>query len=331
MPGNSRSGQRSPKRATRDWADLYPASSSFSLSPLMPISIAGKSLVMKGTNSIFMAWGMASDSSRKPRRTFAFSSKQPASISHMSSADFALSIFSKTSDSAREAPSCSPISPSRSFLNSHGWFCSRERSGSTCSMMPKALAASRCTSATGSVSAACSMGTTAFRKGFMHSTSWTSMEVEPKICADHFLLALSRSFRPRITTGMRSDRDAGSMSDRNVWLPILASTAWVCFWLVGSVRAVMRSCDSFLISGLATQEPISRSTALVPSRISLRTSSAASASFGTTSGKQAPICAGVCSSCFMQGSNTSMQLALTFHFLSSMPWSRAGITTDATP
>mmetsp|Transcript_86620 Transcript_86620/g.187340 ORF Transcript_86620/g.187340 Transcript_86620/m.187340 type:complete len:256 (-) Transcript_86620:225-992(-) len=131
---------------------------------------------------------------------------------------------------------------------------------------------------------------------------------------------------------MRSEREAGSMSERKVWLPILASTAWVCFWFVGSARAVTRSWASFLISGLATRVPISRSAALVAVRISLRTSRAASASMGTMSGRHCASCAGVPSSiCRRQGTSTSRQPALIFHFLSAMPASRMGTTTEATP
>mmetsp|Transcript_119069 Transcript_119069/g.348655 ORF Transcript_119069/g.348655 Transcript_119069/m.348655 type:complete len:284 (-) Transcript_119069:377-1228(-) len=166
----------------------------------------------------------------------------------------------------------------------------------------------------------------------MESTSCTSMAVEPKICADHFLLMLSRSFIPRTMTGIKRDNDAASIKDRNVWLPILASTAWVCFWFVGSAKAVTRSAESFLISGLATSAPISRSTAPVAVRISARTSRAASASLGTTMGKHCAICTGVLSCiCFRQGTSTSMQPAFTFQRLSSMPASSAGTAKAATP
>mmetsp|Transcript_69081 Transcript_69081/g.205561 ORF Transcript_69081/g.205561 Transcript_69081/m.205561 type:complete len:295 (-) Transcript_69081:231-1115(-) len=166
----------------------------------------------------------------------------------------------------------------------------------------------------------------------MVSTSCTSMDVEPKICADHFLLALSRSFRPRTITGMRREREAASMSERKVWFPIFASTACVCFWFVGSARAVTRSCESFLISGLATSAPISRRTAPVAVRTSARTSSAASASLGTMSGRHWASCAGVLPSIWRrQGRRTSMHAALVFHFLSSMPASSAGTTAAATP
>mmetsp|Transcript_62460 Transcript_62460/g.163953 ORF Transcript_62460/g.163953 Transcript_62460/m.163953 type:complete len:264 (+) Transcript_62460:3568-4359(+) len=131
---------------------------------------------------------------------------------------------------------------------------------------------------------------------------------------------------------MRRERDAGSISDRNVWLPILASTSCVCFWLVGSARAVTRSCESFLISGLAMREPTSRSTTPTAVRISARTSSAASASLGTMRGRHWASCCGVPASiCFRHGRSASMQPALTFHFLSPMPASRWGITTEATP
>mmetsp|Transcript_45482 Transcript_45482/g.141316 ORF Transcript_45482/g.141316 Transcript_45482/m.141316 type:complete len:295 (-) Transcript_45482:338-1222(-) len=166
----------------------------------------------------------------------------------------------------------------------------------------------------------------------MVSTSCTSMDAEPKIWADHFLLALSRSFKPRTRTGMRREREAASMSDKKVWFPILASTACVCFWLVGSAKAVTKSCESFLISGLATSAPISLRTALVAVRTSARTSRAASASFETIKGKHRASCAGVLPSNWRkQGSNTSMQPALVFHFLSSMPASNAGTTMAATP
>mmetsp|Transcript_45337 Transcript_45337/g.98579 ORF Transcript_45337/g.98579 Transcript_45337/m.98579 type:complete len:260 (-) Transcript_45337:444-1223(-) len=166
----------------------------------------------------------------------------------------------------------------------------------------------------------------------MWSTSWTSMAVEPKIWADHFLLMLSRSLRPRTTTGIRSESAAASMSERKVWLPILASTACVCFWFVGSASAVTRSCESFLISGLATRVPISLSTAFVAVRISERTSSAASASLGTIKGRQAASCAGVFTSiCLRTGSRTSMQPAFIFHFLSSMPVRTYCIAMSATP
>mmetsp|Transcript_115510 Transcript_115510/g.331540 ORF Transcript_115510/g.331540 Transcript_115510/m.331540 type:complete len:237 (+) Transcript_115510:3141-3851(+) len=199
-------------------------------------------------------------------------------------------------------------------------------------MMPNAFAASRCTSGTGSVSACWSIGTTILRYGRMLSGSWTNIEVEPKIWADHFLLIESRSFKPRTTTGMSSERDAGSMSDKKVWLPILARTPCVCFWFVGSARAVTSSWDSFLISGLATMAPISRSTEAVALRISARTSRAASASLGTMSGRHVANCAGVESAiCLRHGVITSMQLALTFHRLSSMPAKSAGTTTAATP
>mmetsp|Transcript_80925 Transcript_80925/g.229236 ORF Transcript_80925/g.229236 Transcript_80925/m.229236 type:complete len:339 (+) Transcript_80925:2045-3061(+) len=165
----------------------------------------------------------------------------------------------------------------------------------------------------------------------MISTSCTRMAVEPTICADHFLLALSRSFRPRTTTGMRMARDAASIRDRKVWLPIFARTACVCFWLVGSARAVTRSRESLLISGLDTRDPISRRTAPVAVRISARTSSAASASLGTTKGRQPASCDGVLFSiCLRQGTRTSMQPAFIFHFLSSIPASTKGTTRDAT-
>mmetsp|Transcript_10031 Transcript_10031/g.30687 ORF Transcript_10031/g.30687 Transcript_10031/m.30687 type:complete len:412 (+) Transcript_10031:1589-2824(+) len=158
------------------------------------------------------------------------------------------------------------------------------------------------------------------------------MDVEPKICADHFLLMLSRSLRPRTMTGISSEREAASMRERKVWLPIFASTACVCFWLVGSARAVTRSCESFLISGLSTRAPISRSTTPVAVRISARTSSAASASFGTISGRHCASCCGVWPSiCRRQGASTSMQPAFVFHFLSSMPARRSGTATTATP
>mmetsp|Transcript_30116 Transcript_30116/g.86729 ORF Transcript_30116/g.86729 Transcript_30116/m.86729 type:complete len:267 (-) Transcript_30116:113-913(-) len=166
----------------------------------------------------------------------------------------------------------------------------------------------------------------------MLSVSCTSIDVEPKICADHFLLMESRSFRPRTTTGMSSESEAGSMRERKVWLPILASTPCVCFWFVGSASAVTSSCESFLISGLATMAPISRRTAPVALRISARTSSAASARRGTISGKQVANCEGAVSAiCRRHGAKTSIQLAFTFQRLSSMPARSAGTTTAATP
>mmetsp|Transcript_38270 Transcript_38270/g.115743 ORF Transcript_38270/g.115743 Transcript_38270/m.115743 type:complete len:294 (-) Transcript_38270:883-1764(-) len=124
--GRSRSGQRSPNRWTSDVEDLSPASSSLSLSPLMPINITGNSRLMKGTKSIFMACGMASKSSRYPRLAEALQSIAAASSSGKSSAARALSIFSSTSASARAAPSCSPISPSRNLLKRYGWLNWRE-------------------------------------------------------------------------------------------------------------------------------------------------------------------------------------------------------------
>mmetsp|Transcript_80445 Transcript_80445/g.167576 ORF Transcript_80445/g.167576 Transcript_80445/m.167576 type:complete len:229 (-) Transcript_80445:863-1549(-) len=227
---------------------------------------------------------MASINSKKPLLTEALSSMAPTWISGKRSACLVLSI----SASAREEPSCSPISPALSFLKSQGRQCCSEYSGSTCSKTPKAFAASRTTSATGSVREAWSMGITVLRKGLMLSTSWTSMAVDPKIWADHFLLVASRSLRPRTTTGMSREREAGSMRDKKVWLPILASTAWVCFWLVGSARAVTNSWESFLISGLATMAPISRRMEPVAFRISARTSNAHSASLGTIRGRTRP-------------------------------------------
>mmetsp|Transcript_63726 Transcript_63726/g.177225 ORF Transcript_63726/g.177225 Transcript_63726/m.177225 type:complete len:297 (+) Transcript_63726:3333-4223(+) len=166
----------------------------------------------------------------------------------------------------------------------------------------------------------------------MISTSCTSCDVEPKICADHFLLIGSRSFRPRTTIGIRSEREAASISDMKVWFPIFASTPCVCFWFVGSARAVTRSCESFLISGLATSEPISRRTAPVALRISARTSNAASANLPTICGRHSPSCAGAeLAICRTQGPSTSMQPALTFHLLSSMPAMTAGMTSAAMP
>mmetsp|Transcript_58655 Transcript_58655/g.166860 ORF Transcript_58655/g.166860 Transcript_58655/m.166860 type:complete len:618 (-) Transcript_58655:924-2777(-) len=331
-PGRRRCGHRSPKRPTSEVAALRPASSSLSLSPEMPISMGGKSLVMNGTKSIFIAFGIVSSSSRKPRRTDAFVSMAPAWISGTSSGTWDLSIFSSTSASASAEPSCSPSAPERSLPKRYGWFLLREYSGSTCSNTPNAFAASRCTSATGSVSASCSIGSTALRYGLMVSTSCTSMEVEPKICADHFLLEQSRSLRPRTTTGMSREREAGSMSDKKVWLPIFASTACVCFWLVGSASAVTRSCESFLISGEATRDPMSRSTLVVAVRTSARTSSAHSARRGTISGRHCANWAGVLSSIWRRhGSSTSMQPALTFHSLLSIPVRSTGTATAATP
>mmetsp|Transcript_72188 Transcript_72188/g.203719 ORF Transcript_72188/g.203719 Transcript_72188/m.203719 type:complete len:299 (+) Transcript_72188:798-1694(+) len=298
----------------------------------MPMSITGKRRLMYGTKSIFIACGIASRSSKNPRRTLAFSSEAPISISGTSSPWRVLSILRNTSAIAKEAPNCSAISPSRNFLKSHGWLNCREYSGKTCSMVPKAFAASLTTSATGSVKACCIKGMMLFKYGFMLSTSCTSIDVDPKICADHFLLVESRSFSPRTTTGISRESDAGSIKERKVWLPILASTACVCFWFVGSARAVTNSWESFLISGLATKAPISRSTAAVAFRISARTSRAASASLGTIRGKTEANCAGVFSPiCRKQGDKTSMQQALVFHVFESMPASKAGTTMAATP
>mmetsp|Transcript_69250 Transcript_69250/g.216221 ORF Transcript_69250/g.216221 Transcript_69250/m.216221 type:complete len:295 (-) Transcript_69250:339-1223(-) len=166
----------------------------------------------------------------------------------------------------------------------------------------------------------------------MVSTSCTNMEVEPKIWADHFLLILSRSLSPRTRTGINRDSEAASIRERNVWLPILASTPCVCFWFVGSARAVTRSAESFLISGLFTSAPISRSTAPVAFRISARTSRAASANFGTIRGKHCANCTGVLSCiCLRHGTRISMQPAFTFQRLSSMPAKSAGTAKAATP
>mmetsp|Transcript_117134 Transcript_117134/g.373049 ORF Transcript_117134/g.373049 Transcript_117134/m.373049 type:complete len:319 (-) Transcript_117134:360-1316(-) len=202
----------------------------------------------------------------------------------------------------------------------------------TCSKMPNALALSLCTSATGSVNVSCNIGTKVAKYGLIISTSFTSRDVDPKICADHFLLMGSRSLRPRTTMGINRDREAASMSDMKVWLPIFARTPWVCFWFVGSANAVTKSAESFLISGLETRVPISLKTLPVAPRISALTSSAASANFATTFGKQSASCTGVAEAIWLrQGLSTSMQAALTFHRLSSIPANNAGITKEVTP
>mmetsp|Transcript_66983 Transcript_66983/g.190010 ORF Transcript_66983/g.190010 Transcript_66983/m.190010 type:complete len:203 (-) Transcript_66983:598-1206(-) len=201
----------------------------------------------------------------------------------------------------------------------------------TCSMMPKAFAPSRCTSGTGSESAAWSSETTPLRYGWMKAMSLTSNAVDPKICADHFLLMDSRSLSPLITMGSSRARDASSISDLNVWLPILARTPCVCFWFVGSASAATRSAESSLISALATMPPIVLRTAPVAVRISFRDSSAASASFVTMDGRCSASCVGVASICCRQGCRSSMHPTLTFHFLSTTPARTAGITRSPMP
>mmetsp|Transcript_34599 Transcript_34599/g.87489 ORF Transcript_34599/g.87489 Transcript_34599/m.87489 type:complete len:249 (+) Transcript_34599:2552-3298(+) len=177
--GMSNSGQRSPKRMTNAWEARKPGSES--LLPVMPMSIAGKSGSMKGTKSIFIAWGIVSVSSRKPARMLAFSSIAPATNSGMNSAALTLSICMSTSAIARAAPVCSPSSPARSFSKSQGLVFCRENSGKTCSKMPKHLALSRWTSATGSVNVSSNIGTIEGKYALMNSTSATKREVEPKI------------------------------------------------------------------------------------------------------------------------------------------------------
>mmetsp|Transcript_57976 Transcript_57976/g.126728 ORF Transcript_57976/g.126728 Transcript_57976/m.126728 type:complete len:247 (-) Transcript_57976:132-872(-) len=126
-------------------------------------------------------------------------------------------------------------------------------------------------------------------------------------------------------------RDASSIMDLKVALPIFAKTAWVCFWLVGSAKAWTKSGDKALISGLPTKAPISLSTAPVAVRISARTSRAASANLETMAGRQLANCSVVVPSiCFRAGNRTWMHPAFTFHFLSSIPASSGGITRSAT-
>mmetsp|Transcript_71207 Transcript_71207/g.161774 ORF Transcript_71207/g.161774 Transcript_71207/m.161774 type:complete len:243 (+) Transcript_71207:466-1194(+) len=78
--------------------------------------------------------------------------------------------------------------------------------------------------------------------------------------------------------------------------------------------------------------PISLRTAPVAARISLRDSSAASASLATIAGKCSASCMGVAPSiCLRHGCRISMQPTLTFHFLSSMPARTMGVTRAAIP